>query len=71
MLADRRICADTAHEAGVECTGPSLALVPLRGTKDCTQDDNPRFLETVRDTEGELMACLKIYTRRDVACGLS
>ena len=25
---------------GKECTGPSLAFVRLRRTKDCTQDDN-------------------------------
>ena len=23
-----------------ECTGPSLAFVPLHGTKDCAQDDS-------------------------------
>jgi len=27
-------------EGGAECTGPSLAFVPLRGTKGCTQDDS-------------------------------
>ena len=37
-------CADTAGE---ECTGPSFAFIPLRETKDCTQDDSlavPRIL---------------------------
>jgi hypothetical protein len=29
-------------EDGAECTGPSLAFVPLRGTKDCAQDDKPK-----------------------------
>src|SRR5690242_21927569 len=36
----RWICADTAGEGGAECIGPSLAFAPLRGTKDCTQDDS-------------------------------
>jgi hypothetical protein len=27
-----------AWEGGVECTGPSLAFIPLRGTKDYIQD---------------------------------
>ena len=26
-------------EGGAECMGPSLAFVPLRGPKDCVQDD--------------------------------
>ena len=29
-----------AMEGGAECTGPSLAFVPLRGTKDYAQDDS-------------------------------
>ena len=28
-------------EGGAECRGPSLAFVPLRGTKDYAQDDSP------------------------------
>ena len=28
-------------EGGAECRGPSIAFVPLRGTKDCAQDDSP------------------------------
>jgi hypothetical protein len=27
-------------EGGAECTGPLLAFVPIRGTKDCAQDDS-------------------------------
>ena len=48
MAAQARPSGDGLHagfsrrypEVGEECIGPSLAFVPLRGTKDCTQDDS-------------------------------
>ena len=35
---------NTAREGGGECTGPSLAFVPLRDTKDRAQDDSLKLI---------------------------